>query len=324
MKGPDGQWRGLTVDLWNEVAGNLGLSSRFVEQPPDKILEGIAQGTLDTAAGPFASTMERQELLDFTHDYLSTGVSIAVLRSSQKDRWLAVLEALSTPTALRLYLVVVAATFLAGAALWLLERKRNPMFAGRPLQGVGSGFWWAGVTTVAVGYGDKVPITFWGRLVALFWMFVSLVLITALTAFVTARLAVAEIGRVQGASSLRDSVVGGVEGSASTDWLRREDVPHRLYPTAAAALAALERGDVKAVVYGQATLRYYAARDPDRRYEVIPGALEAQKYAFPLRDGSPLRDPINTRLRRVLAESHWRDLRDRYLSEAAEGAAGGR
>lgn len=239
-------------------------------------------------------------------------MSIAVLRSSQKDRWLAVLEALSTPTALRLYLVVLAATFLAGAALWLLERKRNPMFAGRPLQGVGSGFWWAGVTTVAVGYGDKVPITFWGRLMALFWMFVSLVLITALTAFVTARLAVAEIGRVQGASSLRDSVVGGVEGSASTDWLRREDVPHRLYPTAAAALAA------------QATLRYYAARDPDRRYEVIPGALEAQKYAFPLRDGSPLRDPINTRLRRVLAESHWRDLRDRYLSEAAEGAAGGR
>jgi polar amino acid transport system substrate-binding protein len=316
MKGTDGRWRGLTVDLWTKLAADLGLRYRLVERRADEILDAVARGTLDTAAGPFAATLERQQLLDFSIGYVVNGVGIAVLRSREEDRWLAVVEALTTPTALKLYLAVAAMTFFAGAALWLLERRRNPMFAGRPLDGVGSGFWWAGVTTVGVGYGDKVPITFWGRLTALLWMFVSLVLITALTAFVTARLALAEIGRVRGPASLRASIVGAVEGAAATDFLRREDVPHRLYPSGDAALAALERREVQAVVYGKAILRYYAERDPRKRYEVLPDSLEAQTYAFPLRDGSPLREPMNAALRRAVAETHFRDLRDRYLGGA--------
>lgn len=313
MKGSDGQWRGLTVDLWTRLAADLGLRYRLVERRPDEVLDAVARGTLDTAAGPFAATLERQQLLDFSIGYIVNGVGIAVLRAREEDRWLAVVEALTTPTALKLYLAVAAVTFLAGAALWLLERRRNPMFSGRALDGVGSGFWWAGVTTVGVGYGDKVPITFWGRLTALFWMFVSLVLITALTAFVTARLALAEIGRVRGPENLRASVVGAVEGAAATDFLRRETVPHRLYPSASAALAALERREVQAVVYGKAILRYYAERDPGKRYEVLPDSLEAQTYAFPLRDGSPLRGPMNAALRRAVAETRFRDLRDLYL-----------
>jgi polar amino acid transport system substrate-binding protein len=321
MKGPDGKWRGLTVDLWNEIAGNLGLTNLWVEEPPDKILDAIARGELDTAAAPFASTMERQQLVDFTHDYLSTGIGVAVLRRTEKDRWLNVLEALATPTAVRFYLLVLVVTLIAGAALWFLERKRNPMFSKRPVPGIGAAFWWAGVTTAAVGYGDKVPITPWGRVLALFWMFISLVLVTALTAFVTAHLAVAEFGQVRGVSSLRDSIVGGVEGSASADWLRREDLPHRLYPTVPAALAGLVQGDVKAVVYSQVTLRYYVARDAQRRFEVLPGALDAQKYAFPLRDESPLRNRMNAQLRSILAEPRWRDQRDRYLGDAAAGSA---
>ena len=188
------------------------------------------------------------------------------------------------------------------------------MFAGRPLQGIGSGFWWAGVTTVGVGYGDKVPITFWGRLVALFWMFISLVLITALTAFVTAKLALGEFGRVQGPASLHNARVGSVEGSAGNDLLRREGVSPRLYPSPSAAIGALLSGEVTAVVYGSVVLRYYADRDPSQRIQVLPGTLEALSFAFPLPDGSPLRARINTALRRILAESHWRDVRTRYLA----------
>ncbi len=194
------------------------------------------------------------------------------------------------------------------------------MFAGRALQGIGSGFWWAGVTTVGVGYGDKVPITFWGRLVGLFWMFVSLILITSFTAFVTTKLAFFDVARIQGPGQLRHAVIGTVEGSASVDLLRREDLTHRVYPNVPAAIEALVARDVQAVVYGSVVLRYYADRDPGRRIEVLPGRLEAFNFAFPLKDGSPLRDPLNGALRRVLNESHWNDLKNRYLGrDVAEG-----
>ena len=321
MKQESGDWRGLTVELWKELAADLHLRYRFVEAAPNAILDAVGQNRMDVSAAPFAATIAREQLLDFTHAYIVTGVGIAVRRQADEDRWLAVLEALSTPTALRLYAGVVVLLFLAGAALWLLERRHNPMFGGSTARGVGSGFWWAGVTTVGVGYGDKVPITFWGRLTALFWMFISLILITALTAFVAARLAVAELGEIHGLSSLRNAVAAGVSGSAAADFLRQEKIRHRLYATGPEAIAALLAGDVKAVVYNGPVLRYYADRDSAHRIEVLPGILEAMPYAFPLPDGSPLRGPLNAALRRVMAEAHWRDLRDRYLG--AESEAGG-
>jgi polar amino acid transport system substrate-binding protein len=172
-----------------------------------------------------------------------------------------------------------------------------------------------------VGYGDKVPITFWGRLIALLWMFISMILITAFTAFVTTKLALFDVARIQGPGTLRKAIVGTVEGSASVDLLRKEDIAHRVYPTVAAAIDGLLAHDVNALVYGSVVLRYYAERDEHRRIEVLPGHLESLSLAFPLRDDSPLRDPINGALRRVLDESHWNDLKDRYLGSGRSGSA---
>lgn len=318
MKNEKGEWHGLTVDLWKELAEDMGQPYRLVEATPDEILDGIGQRRFATSAGPFAVTLEREREVDFSHGYAVSGVSIAVLRMRPEDRWLTVVESLSTPTALRLYAGVLFLVFLAGVAMWLLERRRNAMFAGRPAQGIGSGVWWAGVTTVAVGYGDKVPITFWGRTVALFWMFVSLVLVTALTAFVTAKLALAEVGQVQGPASLHSAHVGTVEGSAATSLLQREGITARMYPDGASGVKGLLSGEITALVYGSDVLRYYSDRERLHRIQILPGTLEILTFAFPLADESPLRARLNAALRRVLNETHWQDVQERYLGGGAE------
>lgn len=313
MRGPDGQWRGLIVDLWKEIASELNLRYRFGEASPDTILDDIAHDRLDVAVAPFAATLDRERLVDFTHAFLVVEMGIAVRRGGDEERWITIAKALVTPTALRLYLGITILVFLAGLILWLLERKRNPQFAGG-LQGVGSGFWWSGVTTVAVGYGDKVPITFWGRMIALLWMFVSLILVTAFTAFVTAKLAVAEFGQVRGPASLRTALVGTVEGAAAAETLRKQQVRLRVYPTVPDALAALRSGQVNAVVYGETILGYYAERIPQKDIEILAQTFDRQALAFPLPEGSPLREPINGVLRNYLLQPGWRDIQDQYLA----------
>lgn len=317
MRSADGEWRGLTIDLWKEIASDLNLHYRLGEASPDTILDDIAHGRLDTAVAPFEVTVDRQQLLDFSLAFLSVETGIAVRRGTDEDRWLTVARALATRSALRLYAGIAILTFLAGAILWLFERRRNPQFSGGVLPGLGSGFWWSGVTTVGVGYGDKVPITFWGRIVGLVWMSVSLVLVTALTAFVTAKLAVAEIGQVRGAASLHNAVVGTIEGSSAADFLRRERIRRRVYATTPQALEALANRQVDAVVYGADVLGYYTERDPGKRFEELPGTFDHQDLAFPLPNGSPLREPINDALRRYMAQPGWRDLKDRFLGDAA-------
>ncbi len=316
MKSDNGEWRGLIVDLWKEIASELSLHYRFGEATPDVILDDIAHGRLDAAAAPFAATVSRERLIDFSHTFYVSRSGIAVRRGADEERWLTVARALATRTALRLYLGVVILVFLAGTLLWLLERRRNPQFSGG-WSGVGSGFWWSGVTTVAVGYGDKVPITVWGRITALLWMSISLILVTALTAFVTATLAVSTFGTVRGVSSLRNSTVGTVEGSASADYLRRGRIRRRVYATVPQALAALRAGEVNAVVYGASILGYYAEREEGADLEVLPDEFDQQSLAFPLPDGSPLREPINDALRRFMAQPAWHDMQDRYLGSDA-------
>ena len=317
MKDSSGQWKGFTVDLWKAIAGDLRLPYRFEEGTEERVLKGVSERRLDLGTGPFAATMDRERVVDFSHTYLRTGLVVAVRPRTRMDRLITLFQTLVDSEAAHLIGAIALLSIVFGFALWLAERRTNPQFPAAPAAGIGSGAWWAGVTTTGVGYGDKVPITVRGRLIALLWMLVSLVLLVMLTAGLTATLAVAEFqrGRPQ---DLRRSVVGALDGSASADFLRRNRIPYRLYPGFREALDALATKKVDAVMANEAILRHYASQNGGAELEVLPQIFMSEAYAFPLPDGSPLRDPIDSALRRALDGPPYRDLKDRYF-----GAEGG-
>jgi voltage-gated potassium channel len=72
---------------------------------------------------------------------------------------------LQTSIAFKLIVIFVLVFFLSAFVVYVIEKKQNPQF--------GSYFeslYWTMVTVATVGYGDKVPITTYGRLVAMFMM----------------------------------------------------------------------------------------------------------------------------------------------------------
>ena len=71
----------------------------------------------------------------------------------------------------------IAITVVTGTLMTVLDRENYPT--------IGSGLWWAVQTTTTVGYGDNVPTTFAGRLVAAFVMFVGIGFLTVITAAIT-------------------------------------------------------------------------------------------------------------------------------------------
>ena len=71
----------------------------------------------------------------------------------------------------------IAITFITGALMTLLDRENYPT--------IGSGLWWAVQTTTTVGYGDNVPTTYAGRLLAAFVMLVGIGFLTVITAAIT-------------------------------------------------------------------------------------------------------------------------------------------
>jgi len=88
-----------------------------------------------------------------------------------------VLSGESLPAALALVFGVV---FLFGAGVFLLEQDTNPAFVT-----ISDGLWWAFVTLTTVGYGDIVPITPAGRMLAVVTMLFGITLYSLMIANLT-------------------------------------------------------------------------------------------------------------------------------------------
>jgi voltage-gated potassium channel len=78
----------------------------------------------------------------------------------------------------------VAMVVAGGFVTWLVERNRP----GATIVHVGDALWWAIVTTTTVGYGDRVPVSPAGRVVAVLLMVVGIGLLSVVTANVAAYL----------------------------------------------------------------------------------------------------------------------------------------
>lgn len=317
MKGGDGGWSGMSIDLWREIARDLNLQYEFREVDIAEMLKGVQDGSLDAAVAALTITAERERVLDFTQPFYTTGLGIAVPRRAVDAGWLQVVRGFVSMDFLKvitaLSVVLAAAAFL----VWLFERKRNEaQFGGARGKGFGHSVWWAAVTMTTVGYGDKAPVTVGGRLVAVVWMFVSLILIATFTAHITSLLTVSQLDlRIRGPEDLPRYRVATVAGTTSEHYLRRHNITARFFPNVRAAMEAVAIGESDAAVYDAPILQYIAAHELDGKLQVLPRTFERQDYGIALPQGSALREPVNVLLLEKISQPWWRETRQKYLGE---------
>src|SRR5580698_1819994 len=73
MKAADGNWQGISIDLWRRIADELHLLYRFAEEAGVQgLIDGVATGKFDIAAAAITVTAERARILDFTQPFYAT------------------------------------------------------------------------------------------------------------------------------------------------------------------------------------------------------------------------------------------------------------
>lgn len=165
-----------------------------------------------------------------------------------------------------------------------------------------------------VGYGDKAPVTFWGRAIAVVWMFTSVITVSGFTAAIASVFTVEQLGtRVQGPDDLPGLTVATVQASTSAEYLARQRVRTVYVDSALDAIKAVSDQRADAAVYDAPIMRYILTHQHDDDMQVLPQEFARQDYAIGLPAGSPLREPINQKLLRHTATSIWQDTLFRFL-----------
>lgn len=317
MKGPDGSWRGIGIELWRRIAAQLHLRYRFVEVKtvPD-LLAATGEGGADAAVAAITVTARRERTIDFTQPFYESGLGVAVRAGAAN--WVPVARAFLSLNFLRAILVLTGIALIVGILVWLFERRANQHFGGHPIKGVTSGLWWSAVAMTQAGAAQNAPTSLPGRLLAVIWMIASIVVIAVFTASVTSVITTHQLqGLVQNVDDLRSLRVGVVAGSSSVNFLDRQQVAHKMFADPQSGLRAVEAGTLDAFVYDRLLLSWIVQRNFSY-LRVLGVTFDRQNYAIALPARSTLRVPLDIALLEDVDSKWWDEVLYRYLGEPSE------
>ncbi len=310
VENPDGTWSGISIDLWKKIAAELGYKYeiRKFSVPdlfkPDPSIDVTVSLNINSRS---------EKVLDLSHAFYSTGLAIAT-RTEPGSGWLEIGRKLLTKDFLGALASVVGALLAAGVLMYFIERKRNPEEFEPGFKGVVHGLFWA--LEALVGAAEQPYRTLAGRALGIVWIFFCVVLISGVTAEMASKLTVNSLATaVAGPDDLPKVKVGTVKPSQGARYLDARHVAYRAYPDAMAALEALDRGEVTAVVYESPILRYHVTKSFQDKIVVLPGTFENHGYGFGVREGSPLREAINLAVLQYAESDDFQRLLRDYLGE---------
>ncbi|AWL11174.1 Arginine-binding periplasmic protein [Saliniradius amylolyticus] len=317
IKDDNGDLSGISIELWQQAATELGLKYRFEETDLEGLLDGLKQGRFDASVAALTVNAKREAEVDFTHPFYTTGLAIAVPKGDSAA--LAAVKGLFSWEFFAALGGLCGLLLLVGFILWLFERKKNTeMFGGSAAEGIGASFWWAAVTMTTVGYGDKAPTTLGGRIVGFIWMFAAIILISSFTAAIATSLTVSKLETsVQGVKDLPNVKVVTLANSASAHYLERKGVGHVRRSSLDEALTPMTQGQFDALVYDKPILQYVTKEHYPGQVQILPEVIERQDYAIALPEKSLLREPLNYKLLEIIARDDWQVTLQRYLGDDA-------
>lgn len=318
IKNSDGSWKGLAIDVWQGVAKIAGLSYELVEVPYEEIRQRVADGTLDAAVGEINVTAGEQKVIDFTQPYLISTLGVALNERKWQELWGEAIDDFFNWTVGRFVAGIFITMLLVSLFIWLAERRHHSGHFKGGIDGIGSALWFAAVTMTTVGYGDKTPATPIGRFIAICWMFVGVLMVSAFTATVTSSMSAARIDNsITGITDfrhiscgvLKDSQAQQIAISFGVNVVPLEDIEDGLRKMASRELQAV-LSDKISLLYLQ---RKMAQEKPPVRFEISQLNIRSSFLAIPVRKGLPDFDKINESLLELTSSAEWNGLVARWI-----------
>lgn len=294
-----GNLTGFSVELWNEIAKQINVKTEFVVKPTVKeLLASVNAREADLGIAAISITAERELQWDFSQPMFDAGLQVLVSAQAGESSFIGnIIAGIFTRDFLLMIGLVLLLIVIPAHIVWSLERRpAGSLLTHRSyFPGIFEAAWWASATLAT--QADQMPKSATARIVAVIWMFSSVVFIAYFTASVTSNLTLQQLrGDIKGPEDLPGKKIASVKGSTSVDYLRQHNAEVAEFPKVEEAYEALRQGEVNAVVYDAPVLLYYAAHEGKGKVHVVGSVFRKENYGIVFPDKSPLRKRVNEAL----------------------------
>jgi len=311
FKNEQGQWTGVSISLWEEVARRLSIPYEYVQT--DDFLKKLQSGDLDLC---LALTMhpDRLALVTFSQPYLIDSSIVAVARHSILLKTKLLVIAIWDSGILGIFFGMMAAAVMFSALIVFFERGKNKRhFGGTPVEGFASALWFSVVAMTGVGFGDKTPRTLPGRvasfaLILSGLLFLSLFTATAVSAINSVNYLKSEV-KVDDLSHYSNGVP---KNSRMRAVLENKGIPPKLYDSFRDGLNALARGEISAFSGDELIMRYHLIREHQGQFQIEKISDEPAYWAFACNPNLPDLREINREILAISLSPEWRGSLERW------------
>ena len=314
----DDEITGLTIDLWNVISDSLDIDYHFVKTDINDVVTNIYEGEVNISIAPMAISSAHADSTFYTQPFYITSMCVAV-ENHYESGFVTIVKNLFSLSFLKTIGLLLFINLCIGTLIWFAERKDNPAFSDKMLNGIVDGFWWSWVTMTTVGYGDKSPLSRNGKILGTIWMLVAILIISGFTATISSELTTKRLqNNVTNIHDLHKMKVGCLEGRNTAIYLDYKHIKHKQYKTFDDAFDAMEKGEINALVDDGATLNYYfKKKEKDMLKKITLIELPNNKEYYCFMSTQPyLVNRINPYLLGFLESEQWNRLLRKYgLSE---------
>ncbi|WP_246227498.1 transporter substrate-binding domain-containing protein [Mycolicibacterium helvum] len=325
MQTSSGELTGFSVDLWNEVAKRLKLTTEFVDTEDVRgQLAAVRDGRADVAIGAISLTYERERSFDFSQPTLDAGLQIIVPVEDTRPAVPGLggyLELLFSRTMLIWLTAAIVVSVIPAHVFWLIERRRppadpdeKPKVSRSYYPGVFQAFGW-GIGSL-VGRQTTQPTSAITKILAIIWGFAGVVFISFYSANLSATLTVTKLAaKISGPADLYDKSVATVAGTTASEFLRGMGIRATETSTIEDCYELLRNEGYEAVVYDAPVLRYYVAHRGEGVAVMAGPVFQEEDLGFVLAINSPLRKPINQALFQMREDGTYSLLKEKWFGD---------
>ena len=297
-------WQGLSVDLINLLAENLGFTYTFIDAGDIKALIGLVadnpDGTMiDMSIAALSLTEEREKVLDFSHPYFTTPQGI-LTKQNGNYVWFIGSKVLIGLT------VLLTVAMICGFLFSRLDKEDIPT--------TWDGTWYSIVVATTTGLGDLYTKLVAGRVLTIILMLSSMFFMPVFTSYITSALTVEKLSDdITTLADLERVKTVTIMTSTSDQLLSLVGIKHGYVGSLAAGVAMVKSGQAKAFVYDKAMLDYIVLREDNSSLVVHPVNSGQERYGIAFPTGSPLRESFNVAILNIIDSPEWKRLTTHYF-----------